>query len=163
MRRTSSKIAIIAGVALCLAGCGHGHGGDTHSGHETDPAAQSGHEADHESHDSGLQLTLNDGEKWPVDQPTRESATRLASLVAGTETIQSVEDARALGDALDAELDILVRGCKMTGPAHDQLHVFLVALFPQVEALQKETGVEDLQMARTEVGELLAAYETHFE
>ncbi len=51
----------------------------------------------------------------------------------------------------------------MTGPAHDQLHVFLVALFPQVEALEKKTEVADLQLARTEIGDLLAAYEAHFQ
>ncbi len=153
----TSWIALLVSFLLSLSGCGHGHGhnhGDgSHSDHGTAP----------ESHDSDLQLKLDNGERWQVDPPTRESATRLAQLLAATEKIQSVEDARALGKALDTELDTLVRGCKMTGTAHDQLHVFLVALFPQVEALQEKTSIEDLQLAHGRVGELLAAYAMHFE
>ncbi len=153
MNRTSSKIVFLAGVSLFLAGCGHGHGDH----------AQSGPATSHESHGSELQLALNDGKKWQVDEPTRESATKIAQLVDEAETLHSVADARALGKALDEELDTLVQNCKMTGPAHDQLHVFLVALFPEVEALKEKTNVEGLQRARSEIGSLLEAYETHFE
>ncbi len=151
--KTISTIA--AFVALCLLGC-HGHGDH---GHEAGPE---GHGADHEDA-GGLELRLDDGKKWQVDESTRESATRLAALVGGTESIGTVEDARALGKALDGELDTLVKGCKMTGPAHDQLHVFLVALFPQVTALEEQTELADLQVAREEIGELLGAYNAHFE
>ncbi len=51
----------------------------------------------------------------------------------------------------------------MTGPAHDQLHVFLVALFPRVEALMKEPDTGALEQAREEIGSLLKAYSDHFE
>ena len=157
MHLRSTKIAALAHALLFLAGCGHGHG---HGDHE-DPA-HAEHEA-HQSHGPGLQLTLDDGRKWQVDEPTRESAAKIASLAADAESVASVEDARALGKALDEELDTLVRRCKMTGPAHDQLHVFLVALFPEVEALEQKTDLGELQAARAEIGELLEAYSTHFE
>ncbi len=159
MRATSSLFAISIYSLLLLVGCGHGHG-HGHGDH-----AHSEPEAHTSPPDpvSGPRLTLNNGEKWQVDPPTRESAARLAALAADTEAINRVEDARTLGQALDAELDTLVRGCKMTGPAHDQLHVFLLALFPQVQALQEKTAIEDLRSAREQIGDLLEAYASHFE
>ena len=170
MKTTAPRIAALAGILLCLPGChGHdGHGHEADRGDEESHAApenpsHAGHEADHESHGTGLQLTLDDGKKWQVDESTRESATRLVALVDGAQTLGTVEAARALGQALDQELDTLVKGCKMTGPAHDQLHVFLVALFPRVEALEEKTELAELQLARTEIGELFEAYGALFE
>ncbi len=173
MKITPSKITAAAGLLLCLLGChGHeGHGHDEDQGHADQGHADQGHddqghdehEPGHDSHGDGLQLALNEGKKWPVDDSTRASATKLAALVTDAGSIKTVDDARALGTALDQELDTLVKGCKMTGPAHDQLHLFLVALFPQVEALKNETDGEDLQRAGAEIGTLLEAYSNHFE
>ncbi len=160
MPRRSSSIPILISMLLGFAGCGHGeHGhGEHEAGHESHAP-----EPNIESQGSELQLTLNDGEKWQVDEHTRASAARLAETAGGAEPISSVEDARALGEALDTELDLLVQKCTMTGPAHDQLHVFLVALFPKVAALEEKTEVADLQRTREEIGSLLEAYGAHFE
>ncbi len=183
-QRPAATIGIISLILLFLAGCGHGpdHSSDQGTGHGADQGTDQGtdHGADHgtdhgtdhgdaahepgvEGHGSEFQLTLNNGEKWPVDEHTRQSAARIAGLFSRSETIHTVDDARALAEALDAELDVLVQGCTMTGPAHDQLHVFLVALFPQVKALKEEAEVGDLQMVTEKTGRLLAAYEEHFE
>ncbi len=153
MHRLPSNIAFLTWILLCSAGCGHGHEDHGHAEHA--PAQ--------ESHGSGAGLTLNGGEKWQVDEHTRESATKIAELVDGAQTLHTASDARALGKALDEELDTLVRRCTMTGPAHNQLHVFLVALFPKVETLKAENDIETLQLARVEIGELLEAYAMHFE
>ncbi len=151
MNRGSSSLAVIICILLCLAGC-----------HHSEDHGQ--HEPGHDRHASAeLQLTLNEGEKWQVDEHTRGSAARITQLVSDSAPIASVEDARALAARLDGELNTLVQGCTMTGPAHDQLHVFLVALFPKVEELKAKTDVEDLRGAGEEIGLLLAAYESHFE
>ena len=154
MHRVPSSFALLTWILLSSAGCGHGHEDHGHAEHT--PTAQ-------EDHGSGAQLTLNGGEKWQVDEHTRESATKIAELVEGVQTLHSTSDAQALGKALDEELDTLVRRCTMTGPAHDQLHVFLVALFPKVETLKAESDLETLQLAKAEIGELLEAFASHFE
>ncbi len=151
IHRGFSELAAITCLLLYLAGCGH------------HPEDHGQHESGHAEHASGLQLTLDEGEKWPVDEHTRVSAARLTELVGDSEPLLSVEDARTLAEELDEELDSLVKGCTMTGRAHEQLHVFLVALFPKVEELKTRTDVEDLRIARAEIGALLAAYEEHFE
>ena len=151
MRPGSSGLAALTCIFLCLAGCGH----------HSDDHAQ--HEAGHESHASELQLTLDEGKKWQVDEHTRLSAARITEILSGAEAIHSADDARALAEQLDGELKNLVNGCTMTGSAHDQLHVVLVALFPKVEALKNKTDVADLRGVRAEIGSVLATYESHFE
>lgn len=152
-------------ILLCLSACHHD---PSHHEHEADHSshgseAQASHGAEGGSHGSELQLTLDDGKKWPVDDPTRASAARLAKLAGEAPNLESRDDARALGEALDRELDVLVKGCTMTGPAHDQLHAFLTAFIPQVEKLKHETAVDELRRVKGEVDSLLEAYERHFE
>ena len=168
MKPTISQAVLFAGLLLCLAGCGHDRAGHGHADHEpavrqADAHQPSEHEAGHEGHGQGPALSLDDGKKWRVDDSTRESAARLTELVGAAPTIASVADARALGQALDDELDTLVKNCTMTGPAHDQLHVFLVAFFPRVTELKEETETSELQHARDQVASLLEAYDSHFE
>jgi len=51
----------------------------------------------------------------------------------------------------------------MIGPAHDQLHVFLTALFPKVAELKNKTDVKELRTVREEIASLFDAYQEHFE
>ena len=137
-------MALTLTALLCLSACHHD---PAHSDHDADheshgSEAQPSEEASHEGHDGEMQLTLNDGTKWTVDDHTQASAERLAKLAAEAPAIDSQDAARALGKVLDEELDVLVKGCTMTGPAHDQLHVFLTAFIPQVEKLKNETAVD---------------------
>ncbi len=158
MKRKPPAVTVLPCILLFLLGCGHGAGDQGH--------AKQGHakqETEHENHGSQPRLALDNGKKWQVDEHTRASAAKITELVDSSRPIHSVEDARALADALDKELDALVKGCTMTGPAHDQLHVFLVALFPRVEELKEKTDGRDLQSVGDEIGSLLEAYATHFE
>ncbi len=165
MNRVSLSIVTLLGLLFCLAGCGH-HSGDHDehaSDHDSHAAAPDSHAADDESHASGPQLELNDGKKWQVDEHTRTSAENITRLVNETELIRSTADAQALAEGLDQELESLVQGCTMTGPSHDQLHVFLVALLPKVNELKTKTDVDDLRITRAGISTLLDAYERHFE
>ena len=143
-------IITLCGCLLLSGGCGHKKHVDT------------SREPSHGGHDTHLHLELNNGQKWQVDDHTRQSAENLLHLIEETPLIASARDAEALAKAFDEELSTLVRGCTMTGPAHDQLHVFLTALFPKVAELKDDTSVKDLQTVRDEIDSLLAAYQGHF-
>ncbi len=171
MRPRSSSLSFLACISLCLTGCGHGKHGSAEHGPAEHGSAEHGsaehgsaeHGPGQEGHGSELGLTLDDGEKWQVDEHTRASAARLAALAGGAEPFRSAQDAHALAESLDRELDLLVQKCTMTGPAHDQLHVFLVAFIPRVAELKEKTEIEDLRRIRAEIGSLLEAYAAHFE
>ena len=67
----------------------------------------------------------------------------------------------ALAEELQKQLDSLIAGCTMQGPAHDALHVYLTALIPQVDAMRDPDPVKATR-ARDEVVDILARFETYF-
>jgi len=152
MKQIPVTIAL-CGSLLLAGGCGHDHKDHAHSVPEPG----------HGGHDANVNLELNNGQKWKVDDHTRQSTEKLLHLLDETAPIGSRSDAEALAEALDEELANLVRGCTMTGPAHDQLHVFLAALFPKAAELRSQRTVKELQTVRDEISSLFAAYNEHFE
>ena len=78
-----------------------------------------------------LDLTLDNGTKWSMDEHTGTSSAALRTHL-GDAAPESVEALAALGATLQGDIDGLIAGCTMTGPSHDQLHVFLMAFIPEV-------------------------------
>ena len=58
-------------------------------------------------------------------------------------------------------LDQLVAGCKMQGPAHDALHVYLSALMPRVGEMRGSDAAAAAR-ARDEVARLLDRFGAYF-
>lgn len=136
-------LSVSSVLVLFMVSCG----GDHHSHQET-----------HDHHSpadvsSSLKIELNEGKKWLMDDHTREMFSvmdnRLKGDVSGSE----------LGKLLSSDLDKLIEGCRMTGPAHDQLHVYLMDFIPAVRALS-ERGDEQ---ATHKVEKLLSEYPDYFE
>lgn len=140
------------GSLLLLAGCGQA----------PDPPAPT-EPAPAQRRAAGLVLKLDNGKKWRVDEHTRRSAGQMTRLVDDTVPIETVADARALAAALEEGLQSLIQGCTMQGPAHDQLHVFLAALFPRVAELKNKADPAELRAAQLQVGSLFDAYALHFD
>lgn len=151
--RTTSVIAFLCCAALFFGGCDHHSEGHDHSAQQTAT----------EQPTAALALTLDNGEKWPTDEHTQQTASRMVARIASTENIHSRQEALDLAASLDEDLETLIAGCTMTGKAHDQLHVFLLALFPKVAALKEQTKLEELEHTHREIGSLFAAYQKHFE
>lgn len=126
------------------------------------PAAHADH-AEPADAPADLALTLDDGRKWPMDAHTRAALGAIEARLARGPASEDAAGYRALGADLDAEIQALVRGCTMTGPAHDQLHVWLVAFIPAVGALTAGEDVAAAQAKRRELASLVAAARAHFE
>jgi len=61
------------------------------------------------------ELRAASGERWVMDEHTRASMRKLAPLLRGTD-----QSGPAQADAIDAELNALVKGCTMTGQVRTQ-------------------------------------------
>ncbi|MCC6466458.1 MAG: hypothetical protein IT463_14050 [Planctomycetes bacterium] len=107
-------------------------------------------------------LELNAGKKWQTDDHTREALQGIRKVMA-ERPAATPADINALGSHLKTRLDALISGCTMTGPAHDQLHVFLGKFLPVVDRMARETDTEKAKQAHREAGELLAEYDRYFE
>lgn len=138
-----------------------------HAGHEEEAhaakeqAEHAGHEA-HAEH-AATKLALDGDRKWQMDDHTRAALAAIEARLAKGPATEDVAGHQALGADLDAELQGLVRGCTMTGPAHDQLHVWLTAFIPAVGALKDGGDLAHLEAKRAELTGLVADARKHFE
>ena len=104
-------------------------------------------------------LGLNNGQKWEVDDHTRSMFAKMtASFMDADHQALEGDGLRDVGAALQADINELIQGCTMTGPAHDQLHVFLMAYMPAVASLSESGHLEGAK----KIGLYLEQYDEHF-
>ena len=153
--RTLSTVLLFA-FALAAAGCAGDHA--DHADHAAAPAEV---HTDHAAH-AAPALALDDGAKWSMDEHTRTSSAALRTHL-GEATPESVSALTALGATLQGDIDGLIAGCTMTGPSHDQLHVFLMAFIPEVQSLSATADLDAGQQNVERLKGLMASYGEHFE
>lgn len=142
-----SVVALALGLTLsgpALAATEHAHGG--HGG-------------------TALELTLNNGQKWPTDEALRRGMGEIRRAMensierihAGTFTSA---DYVALAERLQQQVDFVTANCKLPEEADAQLHIVLVEILEGMDAMK--AGSDRLQGAlRTVVA--LEAYGRHFD
>ena len=108
-------------------------------------------------------LTLNEGAKWQMDSHTRGSVARMQDWFAAAGQPATLEAYQELGRRLTEELQVLIGGCTMAGPDHDQLHIFLTEFMPRVNALRDASELDAAEQTRIELGKLFTEYRAHFE
>jgi len=98
--------------------------------------------ADTKTEASGL--TLNQGEKWHSDASTQFHADNLNKIAEKFgESIDDEEAHRAFAAEVSNELAELVRDCKMKGPDHDALHLWLEPVMQGAAALEKASTASE--------------------
>lgn len=155
MRRALIPIALLATLAVGCNRTSEKHGREDDSKpeeHAHDKAPEAAH---------GPNLKLNDGKKWQTDAHTHLVMEEMDAALASTAP-KSVADYKALGATLKTQVQKLVKGCTMDGPAHDQLHVFLTSFMPAVAALSETRDGAGGQKTLDELKRLMIAFNTHF-
>lgn len=105
---------------------------------------------DDSEHKEG-KLELNNGKKWKMDDSTRLNMSALKQIVtAGEEKTYLLKSVRA-------QTDKLVRECRMQGPDHDALHVWLTEFLKHLK--EAETGKEGLAELKEDVDEFYNYFE----
>ncbi|MDQ2657275.1 MAG: hypothetical protein M3Y60_07625 [Bacteroidota bacterium] len=146
----ASGMLLLLSLGLLVASCGK-QGGD-----HDDHAIESG-DAHHHDADAGP-VQLNNGEKWGADEHTVSVVADMKSELSDFEKVGQ-EDYDVLADSLTRQLSILVAGCTMTGPAHDELHKWLVPLTENVKNLRLAQDASNV----TEIEKNLDAFDHFFE
>lgn len=110
-------------------------------------------------------LTLNEGKRWIADEETTAGIQDMQLTVERFGTgndLGSPEAYQELGKTLKVELNTVFRKCTMTGPAHDELHKFLVPVSADIQKLQG-TQPEAAMAAYNHLREHLYLYPEFFE
>ena len=150
MKKAVTKLALVTTVALiafAATSCNNRH---SHSGHDN-----------HEHHAKSKQLALNDGRKWNVDDPTNAYVRKMQGIVERFDSRGS-SDYNMLADSLRVQTTGMVVDCKMTGPDHDALHLWLEPVLNDVQTLAGKDEAE-AKKSYDHVKSSLVEYDTYFE
>ncbi len=125
---------------------------DEYDDHEHVESAESHDESD-EIED---QLSLNNGEKWKVNE------AMIPYILQSEEMVDDFEgdDYNALADQLMELNNKLIKSCTMNGPSHDELHKWL---HPHIELLKKLKAQENQEDAEEVVDEIEDSFEVFHE
>jgi hypothetical protein len=135
---------VLVGIAFFLFSCGD--------------KTEKEHEHDHDS----SSIVLNDGEKWLVDT---NMMLHIQNMQTDMKTFSGItmEDYAKLATQLETNLDLLTSNCTMSGPAHDELHKWLV---PYINLIDEFTSIEKLskqQEIHQEIKESFNAFNQYFQ
>jgi predicted small lipoprotein YifL len=158
MKNPIQLTTILAALAL-LAACG-----DKAPEPTRDPAtAAAAGDADRAGHAHGLEaggrLQLDGGKKWKSTAPTHLGMANMRRLLADFAAL-ATRDYRALGAALRAEANLLIKQCTLEGKPHDQLHLVLNPMLAAIDKLATGSGgAAEYEAMQAHLKE----YATHFE
>lgn len=109
-------------------------------------------------------LALNNGEKWKADESTNSNVASLNKTMAnfrdGKE--KSMEDYKALQGSLQSGIEKMVKECKMKGPDHDALHLWLEPLMKMVKQLGDTTSTTEAATVAEKIDTQINMYAQYF-
>lgn len=138
------------------------------AGQQVDPAKEVTVEAKpqanpgEDTHASWMdEITLDQGAKWAANAETTSGVAQMIALIGSTQT-DGLEDYHRLGNGLNEIKNYIVKECTMTGPSHDNLHVWLYPLVDKIGRLQKVETVESGKALTHEIKGHLDKYHEFF-
>lgn len=125
------------------------------------PAMENQQAIDHPEH----KLSLNQGAKWKSDLATLENVKNLQSIVEQAvktpgPTLETYQNTAA---GLQAGLDKMIRECRMKGPDHDALHLWLEPLIQQVSTFKENKSTEDASSQLNLIQKQIDLFADYFE
>ncbi|HJS54134.1 MAG TPA: hypothetical protein VJ765_06300 [Chitinophagaceae bacterium] len=105
-------------------------------------------------------LTLNEGRKWKLDEPTRENMKLIRQTFDETQT--QMADYSALAADLQTKSNKLVSECRMSGKDHDMLHIWLTEYLSALKELTSSEAVTQ-ESAYHKIETQLTAFDQYFE
>lgn len=130
------------------------------SSHASDESHSHGH-SEHAGEATAGGLSLNNGDRWEMDDHTRKMSSKMEKTFFGADHSNQAS-LNALGGQLETQLGELVNGCTMSGEAHNQLHIFLSDYIPTVKNLANAKDYETARNSAIKLKGNLETYKKHF-
>jgi hypothetical protein len=117
----------------------------------------------HPDHPATAAVELDQGRRWKANPETTSGIAAMQTILAGYEDrIGDASARKALSDDLETAFENILKQCTMTGPAHDQLHNYLMPMQPLFQKIGSG-GQAEAGQAAAELQEYLATYTNYFE
>jgi hypothetical protein len=145
------KLLMVSVMALSATFASYGYTAEEHShGHDNQGTST-----------SIPSLSLNNGERWEMDDHTRKLSKKMSKTFFSADH-STLEGLQTAGKALDQQMQELIAGCTMTGRAHDQLHLFLSDHIPTITAMAKANEYTIARENAIRLKGQLENYQRHF-
>ncbi len=133
------------------------------SASQVEGASEAGHEQ-HDTAKSESKMALNNGMKWKADESTRKNVAAMIAIVNDSSGVD-INNRKELTKNLEAGIDTLVQECKMQGPDHEALHVWLKQVLHDLKELKEEDNSDagEFKEAYAELKSSLASFYDFFE
>ena len=119
------------------------------------------HEKTMHTNELRIELTLNNGERWIMDEHTRLMSSEMEKTFFSGDhsTLKGLND---LAVNLELQIKKLIIGCTMEGEEHNQLHTFLKSYIPEVSKLRNATSYDLAKERAIKIKTQLFQYKKHF-
>lgn len=107
------------------------------------------------------EIALDNGAKWVANLETNEGVDKMLGMIKQSDP-KTVEDYHDLAAKLNEEKNYVVKECTMTGPSHDNLHIFLHPLIEKIDGLLQVSTTDEGNQIVESIIENLEAYSNYF-
>ncbi|HLV39535.1 hypothetical protein [Xanthomarina sp.] len=165
MKKTLLSIAMLAFILTSCNNKKEEHATEQNTQEETEIVSHENHETHQAS--SALnnnwmnEIQMDNGSQWLANIETTDGVNDMLKLISESKT-ETVADYLSLADKLNSRKNTLVKECTMTGPSHDNLHVFLHPLIEKINVLLETKTTEEGAEALKSITDNLNAYTTYF-
>ena len=106
-------------------------------------------------------ITLNNGEKWTVNE---EMMIHVRSMENEVNTFKSkkIEDYAVLAKKIETHIDELVSGCTMKGQSHDELHKWLMPFIDSNKAFSESKTEQEFATNLEKIKTSLITFNNYF-
>ncbi len=122
-------------------------------------------ESQHDHNAAATELSLNNGQKWKADAATNSNVAFLKNTTENfaANTTPAISNYQALGNELGEGLNKMIRECKMSGPDHDALHLWLEPVLKETNELKTVSDTTRAKEIFSSLKERIEAYQKFFE
>ena len=106
-------------------------------------------------------IKLNQGAPWRANKATSVGIVNMYGIIVESAPT-SHNDYKEMADALNQEMNMLIQRCTMTGPSHDNLHVYLEPLLKKLTELKEAETAKASKQLTSEIQEHLMVYNKYF-
>lgn len=107
------------------------------------------------------EIKLNQGAPWRANRATSVGIVNMYGIIEESAPSSKAEYT-ALAADLNQEMNMLINRCTMTGPSHDNLHVYLEPLLRKLAELKETESAEEGKRLTSEIQEHLKLYNRYF-
>lgn len=158
MMKTIKVMALSLSVAFAFMSCKQESADQDHDMHDATEEMHAHDADDHEmmeEHHEVEKVSLNNGERWVVNEEMKPFVAEGERLVA-----EYSGDYKKLAEDLTVQNNQLIKSCTMEGTSHDELHKWL---HPHLEMVKELGDMDHQEAADKQVDEIKNSYQVYHE